>query len=365
MEEFFVRAKLFLVTAVGLFMLVFLPVKCFSQTNLTEAEALVNREKLVEEAKKHIGKPYIRGAVGPDAFDCSGLIYTISHDSIQYQLPRTVKAMYSYVKIVPDSQREPGDLVFFRTTGDGSISHVGLYIGNGKFISAVSDGQNPGVTVGDLQMSYWKSHYAACGKFLPSANMNIQEQKEAKEKAEQSKGPGKFVDRLYLTGTLTGDWSLFNDVQFIPNFRGISTEADCVYEGASLSPGIGTMFRWNYGVGAVQIPLIFSLYFGNYVRAYAGPVFTLGSTTCPGSGDKIQPSIFPGILGVTFNTPSFTKGKYKVQIIQDICYTVFNNTSNAALSPLKSSSAGLELCTGVRVTFPMSVFYKNKGQKDD
>ena len=78
----------------------------------------------------------------------------------------------------------------------------------------------------------------------------------------------------------------------------------------------------------------------------------------PGSSKEIEPSIFPGILGVTFNTPSLSKGKFKVQIIQDICYTVFNNTSNAALSPLKSVAAGLEFCTGVRVTFPMSVFFK-------
>lgn len=358
MSEFVLKIKLFLVTALALFMMCFLPIKCFSQTELSESESRVYREKLVAEAKKYVGSPYVRGATGPDTFDCSGLIYTVAQESIHYQLPRTVKAMYSYVKIVPDEQREIGDLVFFKTTGDSSISHVGLYIGKGQFISAVSDGPNTGVIVSSLKESYWKNHYACTGKFLSSANYEQSEAELAKKEAEAAKGFGTFTDSLSLMGTFTGDWSLATQDQFMPNFRGLSNEASIVYNGAVLSPGAGVILRWNYGVGAFQVPLVFSLFFGNYVRVYAGPVFTFGNCNLPGSSKEIEPSIFPGILGVTFNTPSFTKGKFKVQIIQDICYTVFNNTSNAALSPLQSVTAGLEFCTGVRVTFPMSVFFK-------
>ncbi len=361
MSNYIVKIKLFFITALALFMLCFLPIKCFAQNNISEAESRVFREKLVTETKKYIGAPYVRGATGPNAFDCSGLIYTVAHDSIKYQLPRTVKAMYSYVKIVPDSEREPGDLVFFRTTGDGSISHVGLYIGNGQFISAVSDGPNTGVIVSSVREAYWKSHYAACGKFLPSANYNLMDSDYEKNDVAESEGAddsGDFVNRLFLMGTFTGDWSLFTEEQFMPNFRGISSEADIVYKGKTLSPGAGLMLRWNYGVGAFQLPVVFSLFFGNYVRAYAGPVFTIGECTSPGTSKEIKSSIFPGIMGITFNTPSFTKGQFKVQIIQDICYTIFNSTSGAALSPLRSSAAGLEFCTGVRVTFPMSKLFK-------
>lgn len=358
MSEFVVKIKLFLVTALALFMMCFLPIKCFSQTELSESESRVYREKLVTEAKKYVGSPYVRGSTGPDSFDCSGLIYTIAQKSIHYQLPRTVKAMYSYVKIVPDEQREIGDLVFFKTTGDGSISHVGLYIGKGQFISAVSDGPNTGVIVSSLKETYWKNHYVSTGKFLSSANSAKDEADFAKKEAEAAKGFGTFTDRLSLMGTFTADWSLVAQDQFMPNFRGLTNEADIVYNGAFLSPGAGIILRWNYGVGALQIPVVFSLFFGNYVRVYAGPVFTFGNCNLPGSTKEIEPSIFPGVLGVTFSTPSFTKGKFKLQIIQDICYTVFNNTSNAALSPLESLTAGLEFCTGIRVTFPMSVFSK-------
>lgn len=359
MSEFVIKAKIFIVTAVALWMLFFLPSKCFSQTTISESESRVYREKLVTEAKKYVGCPYVRGAVGPDAFDCSGLVYTVAHDSISYQLPRTVKAMYSFVKIVPDSQREPGDLVFFRTTGDGSISHVGLFIGNNQFISAVSDGPNTGVIVSSLKESYWKAHYASCGKFLSAANYD--QDKEMQEEYASAKGFGSFKDRLTFMGTLTGDWSLFTVEQFMPNFRGLTSEGGVIYQGSVLSPGLSMMLRWNYGVGAFQVPIAASLYFGNYVRVYAGPVFTAGYCTTPGVGKDIKPSIFPGIIGVTFNTPAITKGKFKVQVIQDICYTVFNNESNAALSLLESSASGLEFGTGVRVTFPMSVFFKNRG----
>ena len=196
MSDYVVKIRLFIVTAIALFMLGFLPVKCFSQTNLSEAESRVYREKLVVEAKKYVGAPYVRGAIGPDAFDCSGLIYTVARESIKFQLPRTVKAMYSYVKIVPDTEREPGDLVFFRTTGDGSISHVGMYIGNSQFISAVSDGPNTGVIVSSLKESYWKSHYASCGKFLASANYKASEVALSKKEKEEAKGFGTFTDRI-------------------------------------------------------------------------------------------------------------------------------------------------------------------------
>lgn len=376
MNDFAIKFKLFIITAIALFMLCFLPIKCFSQNNISEAESRVYREKIITEAKKYVGSPYVRGAIGPDSFDCSGFVFTTVRNASNYQLPRTVKAMYGYVNIVPDSEREPGDLVFFRTTGDGSISHVGLYIGNGQFISAVSDGPNTGVIVSSLKESYWKSHYAACGKFLPSANYKTIEAEYSKSEAKNSKKIAKnasyssnnsdnskssetFVDKLSLMGTFTGDWSLFTEEQFMPNFRGFSSEADIVYKGKTLSPGAGVMLRWNYGVGAFQIPLTFSLFFGNYVRAYAGPVFTIGDCTSPGTSKEIKASIFPGILGVTFSAPSFTKGTFKVQIIQDICYSIFNSTSGAALSPLRSSAAGLELCTGVRVTFPMSKLFKS------
>lgn len=351
-----IRIRLFFCVGIVLSLLL-LPGHCFASSGMSEAEIRVCREKLITEAKKYVGAPYVRGATGPDAFDCSGLVYFVAREAIQVQLPRTVKAMYGYSQIIPDSRLEPGDLVFFRTTGDGSISHVGLYVGNMQFISAASDGPNTGVILSSLRENYWKTHYAASGKFL--GDSRLYEEDTALISGSSSSGTGNaFLDNLFFDANLTFDWSVFTEKRFMPNFRGLSTQLNVVYEGKTLSPGLGTMLRWNFGVKSFQIPLLFSLYFGDYVRAYAGPVFTVGTSYAPDTDDEIKASIFPGIIGVSFMTPSLTKGDVKVRIMQDINYSVFNNTDGAALSPMRSAASGLEFSTGVSVTLPFWMFFK-------
>ena len=70
----------------------------------------------------------------------------------------------------------------------------------------------------------------------------------------------------------------------------------------------------------------------------------------------ISASVFPGTIGVVFSTPSFSIKDAKIQFVQDISYSVFNNTDNAALNFLDSVSAGLVMFTGVRVSLPLSTF---------
>lgn len=368
MENKKIRLRLFL--SVGIILsLLLLPGHCFAASDsMSEAEIRACRERLIAEAKKYIGAPYVRGAIGPDAFDCSGLIYFVAREAIQMQLPRTAKALYSYTNIIPESRLEPGDLVFFRTTDDGSISHVGLYIGNRQFISAASDGPNSGVIVSSLRENYWKTHYAASGKFLGDSNMYEQTETNAVAKktyagtntslTRTSGTDSTFLSRLFFDANLTFDWSVFTEKRFMPNFRGLSTQLNIIYSGKQLSPGFGTMLRWNYSIRSFQIPLIFSLYFGDYVRAYAGPVFTLGTSYAPDTDDTIKASIFPGIIGFSVMTPAITKGDIKIRFIQDFSYTVFNNADGAALSPLRSASSGLEFSTGISVTLPLRIFLK-------
>ena len=135
---------------------------------VTPAQAQVAREKFVAESKKYVGCPYVYGAVGPDKFDCSGLIYYVARESINMQLPRTSRALYSYCRIVPDKEKEIGDLLFFKTNNSAPITHVGIYIGHNQFISAISDGPNTGVIISSLNQDYWKPKYVACGQFIKS-----------------------------------------------------------------------------------------------------------------------------------------------------------------------------------------------------
>jgi cell wall-associated NlpC family hydrolase len=92
-------------------------------------------------AQQQIGKPYLWGGTGPDAFDCSGLVM-MAYRAAGIFIPRTSQEQWTWGPQVPASQVEPGDLVFFAGS-DGTTTapgHVGLVIGNGQMIEAYATG---------------------------------------------------------------------------------------------------------------------------------------------------------------------------------------------------------------------------------
>lgn len=120
----------------------------------------------VEYGKQYIGRPYKRGGIGPTAFDCSGLVYTVAREALGLQLPRTSLAIYKFSTIIEDTDRQVGDIVFFKTTSSGSISHCGIYVGDNSFLHAASDGPHTGVVISSLDEKYWKKHYVATGRIM-------------------------------------------------------------------------------------------------------------------------------------------------------------------------------------------------------
>jgi cell wall-associated NlpC family hydrolase len=91
--------------------------------------------RAVAFAYRAIGLPYVWGATGPHSYDCSGLTQA-AWKSAGVALPRTTYTQINAGTRVPESQLQPGDLVFFYS----GISHVGLYIGNGQMIHAPHPG---------------------------------------------------------------------------------------------------------------------------------------------------------------------------------------------------------------------------------
>lgn len=114
----------------------------------------VNNAYLVDYAKRFQGTVYKWGGTTTSGFDCSGYINYVFKNSHNITLPRTVKEMWVNTGYKVGSQ-EIGDLVFFSTTDSGA-SHMGIYVGNGKFIHA---GSSTGVTISDMSNSYWKPRY--------------------------------------------------------------------------------------------------------------------------------------------------------------------------------------------------------------
>lgn len=96
---------------------------------------------VIAYARDQLGKPYVWGATGPDAFDCSGLMVA-AYEQIHVYLPRTSQAQWKKLPHVSKDQVQPGDLVFFAGS-DGTTSdpgHVGLIIGHHKMIVAPHTG---------------------------------------------------------------------------------------------------------------------------------------------------------------------------------------------------------------------------------
>lgn len=96
------------------------------------------RNAIVKLVKKEIGKPYVYGASGPSAFDCSGLTSYVYKNAVNKTLPRTTYGQITLGKTVSVSTKKlkKGDLLFW-----GNY-HVGIYIGGGKFVHAPAPGQN-------------------------------------------------------------------------------------------------------------------------------------------------------------------------------------------------------------------------------
>ena len=106
-------------------------------------------------AKEQLGKPYQWGAEGPDKFDCSGLVMYV-YDNLGVKLPR-VSGQQAYAGVHVDRQDlGPGDMVFFKLNSS-RIDHVGIYLGNGKFIHAPR--KHVPVRTESLNNSYWRRRF--------------------------------------------------------------------------------------------------------------------------------------------------------------------------------------------------------------
>lgn len=121
----------------------------------TEAASSVNSSELVATAKDLIGIKYRGGGTTKAGFDCSGFVSYVYKD-VGVGLPRTSSGMYSSGSKVNKSDLSSGDLVFFNTSGKG-VSHVGIYIGDGKFIHSSS---SKGVSIAKINDPYyWGKRY--------------------------------------------------------------------------------------------------------------------------------------------------------------------------------------------------------------
>lgn len=117
-------------------------------------------EEIADLAKSLLGSPYKYGGASPKGFDCSGLVY-YTHGKLGIRTPRTSLQQYKSTKHIKLSELHAGDLVFFRLN-KSKVSHVGIYIGKGRFVHAPKSGKR--VSVNRLNDDYWKPRIVSAGR---------------------------------------------------------------------------------------------------------------------------------------------------------------------------------------------------------
>lgn len=108
------------------------------------------------------GKPYRSGGETPQGFDCSGLVY-YSYARAGVNLPRSTERQWAGSRSVRSGELRPGDLLFFHQEGKRN-SHVGIYLGNSRFVHAPSSGKY--VSTASLSNPYWQRHFAGARRPL-------------------------------------------------------------------------------------------------------------------------------------------------------------------------------------------------------
>lgn len=122
------------------------------------------RESLVKTAHDFIGVPYLWGGVSADTgFDCSGLAMTV-YQLNGLDLPRHSRTQFDAGDSIARQELQKGDLVFFDTRGSGKVSHVGIYIGDGRFIHAPSSGKK--IRIDSLASDYYARRFIGAKTYL-------------------------------------------------------------------------------------------------------------------------------------------------------------------------------------------------------
>ncbi len=126
------------------------------------AETANEAHPAVRMARSMLGIPYVRGGIDPlRGFDCSGLVYYI-FNQLEVRVPRMSRDLFHRFEKIAKTELQPGDLLFFHTYA--RLSHVGIYIGQGRFIHAPRTGEK--VSIESMDSSYYRKRYAGARRVM-------------------------------------------------------------------------------------------------------------------------------------------------------------------------------------------------------
>jgi len=134
-----------------------------AQTVYSEKQSNLDRDKMGKIIDSYMGSPYKRGGETKGGMDCSGLVVAVYRQYSGFKLPHDTQKLFKLVKRIDKENLAYGDLVFF-SDGWFRVSHVGIYLGEGKFVHSLEDF---GVIVSSLEEDYYKKKYLGARRVIP------------------------------------------------------------------------------------------------------------------------------------------------------------------------------------------------------
>lgn len=137
-------------------------------TSLADSDYMQSvTDKVMRRLQHQLGKPYLWGGETPEeGFDCSGLVFYAFNSLLAAKLPRTADEMYHYRRAqdVADNDLRRGDLLFFRIHSATKVDHMGVYLGDGRFIESPRTGER--IRISELNDAFWQQHYLGSKRII-------------------------------------------------------------------------------------------------------------------------------------------------------------------------------------------------------
>jgi len=326
------------------------------------------RQKVVEASKKYEGTPYRYGGMTSKGVDCSGFICLSFKDALGVALPRSASGLYSWAERTIIDEAQPGDFLFFKTDKSGNITHVGLYLGERRFIHAASQGNKTGVIYSSLNEKYWANTYVGAGRAFPETptnllidNTSMAGSSGAGRKGSKQGGTKKPAAPPSLG---SGDTRLLAGIAFAPIlngfvgdgdiFRGFASQfsfsLDAHPNGRRIVFGLELRPEYDGALGVFRLPMTLSLGPNYKFRVFAGPVFSFGDASLIVDGNRRHYSggtSWLGTIGVTA-APFIirTQGGEIAPFIEAAWQSYFSDNSKFDFK--SDFLAGFHLSTGIR-----------------
>ena len=339
-------------------LIIFFHAKAFALPPINQENPENARSKILNQAQKYLGVPYKYGGVSTSGMDCSGFVYMVFQNALNVSIPRTTYGLYTWAEKISTEELQPGDLVFFNTTG--TVSHVGIFTGKRRFIHSASDGPKTGVIYSSLDESYWSRCYIGAGRALSKINgVELSSVPETGTGTPEEPGismPVRERKSNFSIG-VGGAVSWNNYINESDVLRGVGFQLGTYYklpiEGKNFRLGLELRPGWDITLGVFRLPITFS--FGNdWFKVFFGPAISVGDPsldTPAGVRFFNGGSSWAGEAGLTISPLNIKAGEGKISLFAELAWQFYYPAPGQSSDWMANLSAASRISTGFRYTW--------------